>query len=87
MTRDHRERRGLEQSTSRPGGSFGRCRLVRAVADAVREGLLRPRMRLPPWLLYDAQGSALFEDITGLPEYYVTRTERGILASHADDAS
>ena len=59
--------------------------LVRAVADAVREGLLRPRMRLPPWLLYDAQGSALFEDITELSEYYLTRTEREILASHAGE--
>ncbi len=58
---------------------------VRAVADAVREGLLRPRMRLPPWLLYDVQGSALFEDITALPEYYLTRTERGILARHAGE--
>jgi dimethylhistidine N-methyltransferase len=58
---------------------------VRAVTDAVRKGLLRPRMRLPPWLLYDAQGSALFEDITNLPEYYLTRAERGILASHAGE--
>jgi dimethylhistidine N-methyltransferase len=42
-------------------------------------------MRLPPWLLYDAQGSTLFEDITELPEYYLTRTERGILASHSGE--
>ena len=34
---------------------------------------------------YDARGSALFEDITRLPEYYPTRTEQQILTSHADD--
>ncbi len=74
-------------SSQRPAPAFRSvdAASVRAVADAVREGLLRPRMRLPPWLLYDAQGSALFEDITELPEYYLTRTERGILASHADE--
>jgi L-histidine Nalpha-methyltransferase len=56
-----------------------------AVATAVREGLCRARKRLPPWLFYDDQGSALFEDITRLPEYYLTRTERAILTAHADD--
>ena len=53
------------------------------VADAVRRGLSRARKRLPPWMLYDDRGSALFEDITCLPEYYLTRTERQILATHA----
>ena len=54
-----------------------------AVAAAVRAGLGRGRKRLPPWLLYDERGSALFEEITLLPEYYLTRTERAILAEHA----
>jgi dimethylhistidine N-methyltransferase len=40
---------------------------------------------LPPYLFYDAVGSALYEQITELPEYYPTRTERAILASYADD--
>jgi dimethylhistidine N-methyltransferase len=54
------------------------------VASAVREGLtIRPK-RLPPWLFYDAAGSHLFERITALPEYYLTRTERGLLAAHAE---
>ena len=35
--------------------------------------------RLPSKLFYDAAGSALFEQITELPEYYLTRTERAIL--------
>src|ERR1700690_3201283 len=55
-----------------------------AVADAGRRGLLRARKSLPPWLLYDDAGSALFEEITRLPEYYLTRTERAILLRDAD---
>jgi dimethylhistidine N-methyltransferase len=54
-----------------------------AVADAARRGLLRGRKHLPAWLLYDDRGSALFEEITRLPEYYLTRTERAILVRHA----
>jgi dimethylhistidine N-methyltransferase len=38
---------------------------------------------LPPWLFYDATGSRLFEQITRLPEYYLTRCEREILARYA----
>ena len=38
---------------------------------------------LPSWLFYDVAGSRLFDQITELPEYYVTRTERAILADHA----
>jgi L-histidine N-alpha-methyltransferase len=55
-----------------------------AVARAVRAGLLRKRKSLPPWLLYDDEGSALFEEITRLPAYYLTRTEHAILTAHAD---
>jgi dimethylhistidine N-methyltransferase len=35
-------------------------------------------------MFYDAEGSRLFERITTLPEYYPTRTERAILAEHAN---
>jgi L-histidine N-alpha-methyltransferase len=55
------------------------------VAADVRAGLQARPKRLPPWLFYDARGSALFEEITRLPEYYVTRTERAILTECADD--
>ncbi|MFG1397272.1 L-histidine N(alpha)-methyltransferase [Roseixanthobacter pseudopolyaromaticivorans] len=41
--------------------------------------------RLAPKYFYDAAGSALFEQITQLPEYYPTRTEIGILRDHAED--
>jgi L-histidine N-alpha-methyltransferase len=54
-----------------------------AVSAAVRAGLLGRRKSLPPWLFYDARGSALFEEITALPEYYLTRTERAILVREA----
>jgi dimethylhistidine N-methyltransferase len=55
------------------------------VADAVRMGLSMPQKSLPAWLFYDARGSQLFEQITDLPEYYLTRAEREILETHADD--
>jgi len=51
----------------------------------VRAGLLGARKSLPPKWFYDKVGSELFEDITRLPEYYPTRTERAILTLHADD--
>jgi L-histidine N-alpha-methyltransferase len=53
------------------------------VAAVVREGLSAAPKRLPAWLFYDQAGSQLFEAITELPEYYLTRTERSILAAHA----
>ncbi|HYK36977.1 L-histidine N(alpha)-methyltransferase [Alloacidobacterium sp.] len=54
------------------------------VGSEVYRGLTaRPKM-LSPWLFYDARGSDLFEQITELPEYYPTRTERSILSAHAD---
>jgi len=53
------------------------------VSAAVREGLASRPKRLPAWLFYDEAGSRLFDAITELPEYYLTRTERGILAAHA----
>ncbi len=56
-----------------------------ALAADVRAGLLVTPKRLPPKWLYDPRGSELFEQITELPEYYPTRTERSILAAHAAD--
>lgn len=48
------------------------------VAETVRRGLLSASKALPPWLLYDEEGCALYERITRLPEYYLTRAEREI---------
>ncbi|HEV7930186.1 MAG TPA: L-histidine N(alpha)-methyltransferase [Nitrosospira sp.] len=56
-----------------------------AIATDVMEGLSRTPKSLPPKLLYDDKGSALFEQITCLPEYYPTRTEAAILKTHAGE--
>ena len=45
----------------------------------VREGLSRPQKELPPKYFYDQVGSLLFEEITQLPEYYLTAAERDLL--------
>ncbi len=55
------------------------------VAVEVLNGLTERPKTLSPWLFYDQRGSQLFEEITELPEYYVTRTERQILAEHAEE--
>ncbi|HEX7152885.1 MAG TPA: L-histidine N(alpha)-methyltransferase [Thermoanaerobaculia bacterium] len=52
-------------------------------ADDVRRGLTAAHKALPPRWFYDALGSALFEAICQLPEYYVTRAETDVLSSHA----
>jgi dimethylhistidine N-methyltransferase len=53
------------------------------IASVVRDGLSTHPKCLPSWLFYDAAGSRLFDQITCLPEYYLTRTERDIFAAHA----
>ena len=45
----------------------------------VQAGLARPQKELPPKYFYDHAGSLLFEEITRLPEYYLTRVERELL--------
>jgi L-histidine N-alpha-methyltransferase len=47
----------------------------------VAAGLAAPQKELPPKYFYDHRGSELFEEITRLPEYYPTRTERSLLES------
>ncbi len=53
-------------------------------AASVDAGLGSEAPSLPCRFLYDAKGSALFEEICDLPEYYLTRAEHEILANHAD---
>ena len=48
-------------------------------------GLSKSQKSIPPKHFYDARGSALFDDITDTEDYYVTRTELGILDSIADE--
>ncbi len=45
----------------------------------VAAGLSAPQKELPPKYFYDHRGSELFEQITRLPEYYLTRAERVLL--------
>jgi L-histidine N-alpha-methyltransferase len=56
-----------------------------ALQADVRTGLSASPKWLPPKWLYDKTGSALFEDITRLPAYYPSRSERTILAAHAGE--
>ena len=53
-------------------------------ADDVLRGLTAQPKTLPSRWFYDEVGSALFDAITRLPEYYLTRTEDGILERCAD---
>lgn len=53
--------------------------LTAALRADARTGLTATPKSLPPKWFYDARGSELFEQITELPEYYPTRTERALL--------
>jgi dimethylhistidine N-methyltransferase len=61
---------------------YGAVALARFAAS-VREGLTGPYKQLSPEYFYDEVGSALFEAITVLPEYGLTRADRRILCRHA----
>jgi dimethylhistidine N-methyltransferase len=51
----------------------------------VLAGLSHQQKTLPSRWLYDQRGSELFEEITRLDEYYLTRTETAILRTHAQE--
>jgi L-histidine Nalpha-methyltransferase len=55
------------------------------LAIDVRAGLTATAKSLPSKYFYDATGSDLFDQITRLPEYYLTRAERSILLERADE--
>jgi L-histidine N-alpha-methyltransferase len=56
-----------------------------ALRADVLAGLTATPKTLPPRWFYDERGSELFDEITRLPEYYPTRTERALLAAHAGE--
>lgn len=56
-----------------------------ALRADVLQGLTGSPRTLPPKWFYDARGSELFEEITGLPEYYPTRAEREILLARSGE--
>jgi len=57
--------------------------LTAALRDDVRTGLGSTPKELPPKWFYDDHGCDLFDQITRLPEYYPTETERSILHAQA----
>lgn len=58
---------------------------ARTLAEDARRGLASSPKTLPAKYFYDARGSELFERITRLPEYYLTRAETSILERCADE--
>ena len=60
-----------------------RAQVHDTLIEDVRDGLTRSLKELPPKYFYDERGSALFDRITTLPEYYPTRCERQILNRHS----
>src|SRR3954447_21022830 len=59
--------------------------LAASLRADIGRGLTSTPKVLPPKYFYDARGSELFDEITRLPEYYPTRTERSILDAHVAD--
>lgn len=75
-----------------PPSTNSRFMLVQPASPAVedfghdvREGLTTTRKWLSPRWFYDALGSALFDAICFLPEYYVMRAEAEVLTSYRDE--
>lgn len=60
-------------------------RALEIMAEEIRQGLSASPKELPPKYFYDERGSWLFERITQLPEYYLTRAERALLDASVDD--
>ncbi len=54
------------------------------LVQEVLDGLSRPIKELPCKLFYDERGSALYEEICKLEEYYLTRTETSIMQANVD---
>lgn len=68
---------GLESREASAGRS--------SLAGEIIAGLCAAQASISPKYFYDGEGSALFERITRLPEYYPTRTEGMIMATHGRD--
>lgn len=61
--------------------------MASVLEEEARRGLTANPKDLPPKWFYDERGSALFDRITGLPEYYPTRRETEILAGRAAEVA
>ena len=58
---------------------------IAEIRAELQSGLSLPQKELPPKYFYDQRGSELFEEITRLPEYYPSRTERALLVESMPD--
>ena len=67
------------------GGVTPRSTLGPADRDEILQGLRQHPKTLSPKFFYDERGSQLFEEITELPEYYLTRTELSIMRENIDE--
>jgi dimethylhistidine N-methyltransferase len=68
--------------TSSPDSKHWRPEFMHPEHLSLAQGLLHPDAYVAPKYFYDAIGSALFEQITRVPEYYPTRTEATIMTTH-----
>ena len=68
-----------------PGISPRQGQDVTEELTALIAGLRQPQKMISPKYFYDETGSNLFDDITQLPEYYLTDTELGIMEAHIDE--
>jgi L-histidine N-alpha-methyltransferase len=71
------------KTTAAPLTTTGRSPAADGFLRDVLHGLRRRRKRLPCKYFYDAAGSALFDRICELDEYYLTRCELDLLRRHA----
>src|SRR5262249_4250910 len=74
-----RRRTPMSIVVRKPRGALVINDAERAFFDDVLAGLLAEPKRVPPKYFYDEAGSQLFQRITALPEYYLTRVETSIL--------
>src|SRR5271170_2578015 len=75
----------FEWSKTKTGDSTAGSSMTREFASDVRAGLAKPQKELHSKYLYDELGSSLFEAITHLPEYGLTRADEGLLRRHSGD--
>jgi len=73
----------FEWPKTKTGPSAGDPGLTREFACDVRAGLAKPQKELHSKYLYDELGSSLFEAITHLPEYGLTRADERLLRQYS----
>ena len=70
---------GVDREIADVAASDRHITTLSPMATEVLEGMRRPQKEISPKYFYDTRGSRIFESITRLPEYYLTRTEHVLL--------